>query len=119
MSIATTLFIVIGCLFLYYAGMVSYDIYADKMSKAEADEAKEEPVDVSDQLEDFSSLDVSKPDEETLSRKSFESFVCKGLTPEKMNSLMEDAAEGTPNETLKNILFMCYQIPSETSDQQQ
>lgn len=115
MSIATTLYIVIGGLLLYYIGMVSYDMYADKMSKLETDESKEESIDVSDQLENFSSLDVNKPDEEIQKRKTFESFVCKGLTPEKMNSLMEDAAEGTPNETLKNILFMCYQIPSEAS----
>lgn len=115
MSITTTLIIVIVGLFLYYAGMVSYDLYADKMSKAEADESKEEAIDVSDQLDNFSSLDVMKPDEEIQRRKSFESFVCKGLTPEKMNNLMEDAAKGSPNETLKNILFMCYQIPSEAS----
>lgn len=113
MSIATTLFIVIAGLLLYYIGMVSYDIYADKMSKLESDEAKEEAIDVSDQLDNFSSLDVNKPDEDVQKRKSFESFVCKGLTPEKMNNLMEDAAKGTPNETLRNILFMCYQISSE------
>lgn len=113
MSITTTILIVIGALALYYTGMVGYDLYADKMSKAEADEAKEESIDVSDQLDGFASYDVNKPDEEIEKRRTFESFVCKGLTPEKMNSMMEDAANGTPNEALRNILHMCYKVQAE------
>ncbi len=34
----------------------------------------------------------------------------KGLSPEKMSQLMEDAATGTPNAELKNILFMCDKV---------
>lgn len=113
MTIATTLFIVIGVLAIYYIGMVAYDLYADKMSKADAEDAKEESIDVSDQLDGFASYDVNKPDEEIQKRRTFESFVCKGLTVEKINSMMEDAATGTPNETLRNILHMCYQIQAE------
>lgn len=113
MTIATTLFIVLGLLGLYYIGMVSYDMYADKMSKAESEETVEESIDVSGQLGDFASYDVNRPDEETERRRSFESFFCKGLTPEKISSLMEDAAKGTPNEALGNILFQCYQVASE------
>jgi hypothetical protein len=32
-----------------------------------------------------------------------------GLSADKMNNLMEDAASGTPNAELKNILFKCNQ----------
>lgn len=113
MTIATTFFIMLGLLGLYYVGMASYDMYADKMGKGEPEEAREESIDVSGQLGDFASYDVNRTDEETERRRSFESFLCKGLTPEKMSSLMEDAAKGTPNEALGNILFQCYQAASE------
>ena len=113
MTIATTLFIVLGLLGMYYVGMIAYDMYADKMSKAESEESREESIDVSGQLGDFTSHDVDRPDEETERRRSFESYFCKGLTPEKISSLMEDAAKGTPNEALGNILFQCYQAVSE------
>lgn len=113
MTIATTLFIVLGLLGVYYVGMISYDLYADKMSRDESEETKEESIDVSGQLGEFASHDVNRPDEETERRRSFESYFCKGLTPEKMSSLMEDAGKGSPNETLGNILFQCYQAASE------
>lgn len=109
MSIATTILIVAGVLALYYVGMVAYDLYAAKMAKLQSDAQQEELIDVSDQLDQFTSHDVNAPNEESVKKQSFLSFICMGLTPQKMNQLMDDAATGTPNSDLRNILHKCSQ----------
>lgn len=109
MSIATVILIVAGLLIAYYVAMVSYDLYSAKMAKLNSDAQQEELIDVSDQLDQFVSQDVNSPDEDMVRKQNFLSFVCKGLSPQKMSQLMEDAAEGTPNADLRNILFKCNQ----------
>lgn len=113
MSFSTTILIVIGATLLYYAGMITYDLYVADKLKSESDENREELIDVRDQLQDFKSYDVNTPDEETRKKRSFETFFCKGLSAEKMSHLMEDAAMGTPNAELKNLLIRCEKIASE------
>lgn len=111
MSFALTFLIVSGAIVLYYVGMIAYDLYASQVAKAGSDENKETPIDISGQLDGFESRDVNNADtdEETAKKKSFVSFLCMGLTANKMNELMEDAASGTQNAELKNILFKCNQ----------
>lgn len=111
MSLTTTIILVMAAIFLYYVVMICYDVYVERMSMNEAEAVNEEPIDVSDQLQDFESYDISKQDDEsTTKRRAFVSWICKGLSAEKMNRLMEDAASGTPNAELKNILFKCNQL---------
>ena len=111
MSFAVTFLIVSGAVIVYYASMIAYDLYAAKMATAESEEAKEIPIDISGQLEGFESREINSidTDEEFVKKKSFVSFLCMGLSADKMNNLMEDAASGTPNAELKNILFKCNQ----------
>lgn len=114
MSFATTILIVTVAILLYYVTMISYDLYMANIAKSQTEGKEEELIDVKDQLQDFQSYDVNTSDEETDRKKSLESFICKGLSPEKMNQLMIDAAEGTPNVELNNMLFKCNQILSES-----
>lgn len=111
MSISMSILLVLVAALLYYLCMIAYDLYVAKMTSLESEEFKEVPVDVSEQLDDFISYDVDPTtDSEHENRKSFENFICKGISPTKMNELMEDAATGTPNADLKNLIYKCDQI---------
>ena len=112
MSIATTIIFVVVIIGIYYASMIAYDLYTEKMKHDQSEVSAEEPVDVSDQLAGFESYDISNQDETAQKKKALISWMCKGLSPEKMNSLMQDAVDGTPNADLKNIIFMCDRVHS-------
>lgn len=107
MSIATTILVVATLIGLYYIGMIGYDLYAAKMLEQQSDIDAEESIDVSDQLNDFESHTIQNQDESTVKKRSFISWISKGLSSDKMKRLQEDAAKGTENEELKNIMFMC------------
>lgn len=112
MSLITTIIVVMALITLYYIVMIGYDIYVEKMRNDETEASNEEPIDVTDQLQDFESYDISRQ-EDSNKKKAFVSWMSKGLSAEKMSRLMEDAATGTPNAELKNILFMCNQLAGE------
>lgn len=108
MSVTTVLLIVGGLLLLYYAGMISYDLYMDKLKEANAETAKEELIDISDQLDTFDTLDINTPSRSSqpAPRKS-PSLACQGLRAEQISDLFSIVAEGSDNETIENLRFDC------------
>lgn len=106
MSFISVFFIVLAFLAVYYAGMVVYDIYVDNQAQAEAEVNTEIPIDVSDQLEGFESCDIIKPEDSTVRKQKFIQWLSQGLTADRMNSLMYDAAEGLQTPVLSNICYM-------------
>lgn len=107
MTLLTTIFIVLFLVIIYYVGMISYDLYAAKMAKLKEEENREVPIDVSGQLDDFESQDIDNQSEDDMRRKTVVTWICKGLSAQQMNRLMEDAVSGTANADLKNILTLC------------
>lgn len=114
MSFISTLCIVALIIIFYYVGMIGYDLYVDNQKKQQAEENTEVSIDVTDQLDSFQSYMISKEDKDGNVHKKFNSVLCQGMTPEKWNRLMNDAAEGSPNAELNNILHN-YTISDATS----
>ena len=114
MNISTTILLVIGLLAMYYAGMISYDIYLDKRKAANKEYDNEEAVDISDQMNDFKAIPVNKSDETDEKRNRFENLLRAGITAEKANRMMKSIADGSPAKELENVMYIIQQHQTST-----
>ncbi len=106
MGIATSILITLGCLTAYYVGMITYDIYRDKLAQASNDEGNEEPVDITEQVQDFQSIPVNKPEEQEAKKNRFENLIRAGITAEKASRMMQSLSEGNPAKELESVMYI-------------
>lgn len=106
MAISTTILITIGLLAIYYIGMISHDLYLQKIAQAIKDDDNEMAVDISDQVNDFQSIPVNKPEEENTTQNRFENLLRAGITAEKASRFMDSIADGTPLKELENVMYI-------------
>lgn len=109
MSITTVLIIIIGLLILYYVGMIAYDLYMDKLKSESESSEKEETIDISDQLDDFESIEISRTsDSDTFANKVMKQ--CLGFDADTIGQMMDDAGNGKHNAGLNNLLYLCHEM---------
>lgn len=104
MTITTAIIITVAGLAIYYIAMIAYDLYLDKLAKANNDEVKETAIDISDEANGFRSIPVEDGKHSEDIQKKFEDMVGMGITAEKTNRLMTSAVDGTNSAVLDNIL---------------
>lgn len=117
MTIATTVAITACGLAAYYIGMITYDLYIEKLKLANNDDDIEEAVDISDQVQDFKSIPVNKTDEQNSKKNRFENLLRAGITAEKANRMMRSLAEGNPAKELENVMYIIHEHQTSTINQ--
>lgn len=103
MTTTTAIVITAMLLLLYYCGAIAYDLYMAKLAQANKDENKEEAVDISGQVSEFSSIPVDHQDEKQAKARKFEDLICTGISTAEASRMMKSAAEGTSGKELENI----------------
>lgn len=116
MGPSTAILITLGLLAMYYVGMMSYDLYMDKLAQVKNDEDNEEAVDISEQVQDFQSIPVNKPEEQDAKRNRFENLIRAGITAEKASRMMNSLAEGNPAKELENVAFIIQNYQATTNN---
>lgn len=107
MSVLTVTLIVGVFLLLYYAGMIFYDLHMDKLSQANREDAKEQVIDISDEMQDFSAASVEK--KTMVDPKSrFDTYLNGGLSIEDFSRTI-NSGEDAISKSLGNIYAMVEQ----------
>ncbi len=116
MGISTAILITLGLLAAYYVGMIAYDMYLDKLSEANKEEDNEEAVDISEQVQDFQSIPVNKPEEQDEKRNRFENLLRAGITAEKASRMMNSISEGNPAKELDSVVYIIQDFQATTNN---
>lgn len=103
MSFISILIPLAGVLLFYYAGMIAYDCYIDKLKQTTTTGNIEDEIDISSELEGFSPIEVNRKEEKGTKPVS----LCCGIEIEKLRDLMENVANGKTFEGLDNISYRC------------
>lgn len=103
MSFFSIFIFLLIALVLYYVGMIAYDLYVADHGKAVTARVEDEEIDISSELEGFSSIDVG----EMQISGNKDKTASVGMDIDSLKRLMEDAAYGRSNEGLRNITYKC------------
>lgn len=103
MSVVTVILITVGCLLLYYAGLVGYDLYLANLADANKEEDNEKAIDISGQASDFRSIPVNNPQEKKSFFEKVENLLRLGVSATKMRTFMKNASSDATAQQLQGI----------------
>lgn len=119
MSIALSVTIGVIALTLYYAGMIAWDLYKDKL-QAETEENQEETiVTPEEEVEHIKPRKVPKAESQRSKEEALRVFSSRGLSPAEFNELLALAETEADNADLKNILIRCDAMEQTPPDNQE
>lgn len=105
MSISTVIVIVVSCLLIYYAGMISYDTYIAKMTDANKEEDQEKAIDISGMAEGFTSEPVNPQKNRNDSKSRFETRIQSGIEVTDFSRILNSGDDEIHNQ-LGNLTMM-------------